>query len=843
MHYLIGNLGHLSVVTAFVTSLVSAFAYWKATTATLQSKDAWLQNGRVAFYGHTFSVLAVVVTLFVIIQQHYFEYHYAYSHSDSHLPGYYLLSTFWNGQEGSFLLWMFWHVMIGVALIKTQKSWEAPSMVVFALVQAFLTSMILGVVIPGINLKLGSSPFILLRDAINEPIFKLQPDFIPKDGQGLNPLLQNYWMVIHPPTLFLGFGLALPPFAFCIAGLWQKKYMEWVKPALPWALLAGGILGLGILMGGYWAYETLNFGGYWNWDPVENAVYVPWLVLVASIHTMITYKNSGTALKASIILTIAVFILLLYQTFLTRSGILGDASVHSFTDLGLSGQLLIYLFFFLVGAIVLSIIRWKEIPSSEKEASVYSREFWIFLGATTLCLMGFQVLLPTSIPVYNKLLSLIGIQSNLAPPANQVEFYSKFQLWFGVAVAIISGTGQFFWWKKIDKQKLKNELITPAMVTLIVFALIIAFAKIYEPTYLVLTLAGVYLIVSNAKVLLSLIKLNPKLSGGALAHIGVGMMLIGVMFSAGYSKVVSLNNSGMLISKELPTEFNRDNLLLFINEPREMAGYELEYLGERYEPRHKSGYVNKNHVDPTNNPLKVVAKQDILFKGTKLYSAKDTFEIYPENTYYEIELRKNGKVSASLFPRVQINNQMGGFVASPDIKRKLSRDLYTHVSLPMNKSEEPEWGKLEELKVQMGEEFYINAKYTSSLEQVTRIDEIDGIPLAPEDVAVKAKIKVQGERETFYAEPIFLIRSKSQVGRISSEINDLGVKLTLLNILPETNEFLIGINARQKDWVVIKALEKPFINVLWLGTGVLMVGFCVAMVRRFKEFEESKKEI
>ncbi|MFN7329348.1 MAG: cytochrome C biogenesis protein, partial [Bacteroidota bacterium] len=148
-----------------------------------------------------------------------------------------------------------------------------------------------------------------------------------------------------------------------------------------------------------------------------------------------------------------------------------------------------------------------------------------------------------------------------------------------------------------------------------------------------------------------------------------------------------------------------------------------------------------------------------------------------------------------------------------------------------------------ELKVQLGEEFYINAKYTSSLEQVTRIDEIDGIPLATEDVAVKAKIKVQGERETFYAEPIFLIRSKSQVGRISSEINDLGVKLTLLNILPETNEFLIGINARQKDWVVIKALEKPFINVLWLGTGVLMVGFCVAMVRRFKEFEESKKEI
>ena len=135
-------------------------------------------------------------------------------------------------------------------------------------------------------------------------------------------------MVIHPPTLFLGFALTVVPFSYCIAGLWLKKYSDWIRPALPWTLVGCGILGLGILMGGYWAYETLNFGGYWNWDPVENAVYVPWLILVASLHTMITYKNSETALKASIILVISVFIAILYSTFLTRSGILGN---HLFT--------------------------------------------------------------------------------------------------------------------------------------------------------------------------------------------------------------------------------------------------------------------------------------------------------------------------------------------------------------------------------------------------------------------------------------------------------------------------------------------------------------------------------
>ncbi len=837
MHYLIGNLGHLSVITAFVTSLLSAFAYWKATLHTdIDKKKSWLLNGRFAFYAHTAAVVGIVASLFTIIYQHYFEYHYAYAHSSLHLPGQYMLSCFWEGQEGSFLLWMFWHVVIGLFLIQTQKTWEAPTMVIFTLVQAFLASMILGIVIPGIDLKLGSSPFILLRDALSDPIFKLQPDFIPKDGNGLNALLQNYWMVIHPPTLFLGFALALPPFAFCIAGLWQKKYTDWVKPALPWALLGGGILGLGILMGGYWAYETLNFGGYWNWDPVENAVYVPWLILIASIHTMITYKNSGTALKVSIILVIAVFVLLLYSTFLTRSGILGDTSVHSFTDLGLSGQLLLYLLFFTIAAIFISIMRWKEIPSTDKEISTYSREFWIFLGATTLCLMGFQVLLPTSIPVYNKIITLFGGNSNLAPPANQIEFYSKFQLWFGVAIALISGTGQFFWWKKIDSKKLKAELLTPVLITLLVFAAVIAIAKIYSIPYLILTLAGIYLIVSNVKVLLSLIKINPKLSGGAIAHIGVGLMLIGVLFSAGYSKVVSLNNTGMLISKDLPSDFNRDNLLLFINEPRAMAGYDIEYRGERIEPRHKSGYVNKNDVELTLDPFKVVAKKDIVFQGKKLYQAKDTFEIYPENTFYEIELRKNGELAASLFPRVQLNPAMGGFLASPDIKRKITRDLYTHVSLPKNREEEPEWSPIEERKVKQKEEFYISAKYAASLESIERINEIEGVQLSGQDVAVQAKIKVQGEHEVYYADPIFLIKDKSQVGRLPSEINDLGIKITLLNIHPDTNEFALGISTRQKDWVVIKALEKPLINVLWIGTLILMIGFTIAMVRRFRDY-------
>ena len=842
VHYFIGDLGHFFVILSFIASLVAFYSYLKSVTLSdVDRKKQWSINGRFAFYVHASSVLGVAVALFIIIANHYFEYHYAFNYSDSKLPTHYLISTFWNGQEGSFLLWMIWQAVLGIILIHTNRFWEAPVMTVFAIVQAFLASMILGVVIPGLDLKIGSSPFILLRETmLDAPIFKMQPDFVPKDGNGLNPLLQNYWMVIHPPTLFLGFAATLIPFSFCIAGLWLKKYQDWIRPALPWAIFAAAILGLGILMGGYWAYETLNFGGYWNWDPVENGVYVPWLVLVASIHTMITYKNSETALKTSIILVIAVFILILYSTFLTRSGILGESSVHSFTDLGLSGQLLVYMLFFLVVALAFCIVRWRKIPASEKELSLYSREFWIFIGVLILCLMGLQVISETSKPVYNAVSKLFGGAGNRAPRADAILFYSNFQLWFAVLLGILSAIGQFFWWKKIDKKLLKDELLPPFLIALVLWALMITIGKVYTIKYIVLAFAGIFTIIANAKILLSLIKKSPGLSGGAIAHIGVGLMLIGILASSGYSKVVSLNNTGMLISKEFSDEFNRENLLLFVNEPRTMAGYEIEYMGECVEPRHKSGFVNKNDIMPTSDPFTVIARHNIFFNEKKLFGANEKFEIYPENTYYEIEFRRNGKLEFVQYPRIQINERMGGFVASPDISRAFTKDLYTHVSAPMAEEAKSEWQNTEEINVHLSQEFYAN-DYVAVLESIERIAEVPGVTLGNQDVAVRASIKVNGEKQAYSAEPVFLIKDK-MVGRIPDEIKELGLKIGLQSIHPEKNEFTLSISSRQKDWVVLKAVEKPMINVLWIGTLILMTGFTMALVRRSREFVKMREK-
>lgn len=829
----VGNLGHLMTIVAFVTALVTAYAYFNYFRANELEKKSWRNFSRISFYIHTVATALIAVSLFEIIYNHRYEYFYAYSHSSKALPVHYMISSFWEGQEGAFILWAFWNVVLGVILIHTNKKWEAPVMIVFSLVQAFLVSMILGVVVG--DLKIGSSPFILLRDATQAPIFQMNPDFVPEDGTGLNPLLQNIWMVIHPPTLFLGYASTLVPFAFLMGGLVTKRYTEWIRPALPWAIFSAMILGMGIIMGAYWAYVTLNFGGYWNWDPVENAVYVPWLILVAAIHTMITFKKSATALKTSIVLVILSFILVLYATFLVRSGVLGDASVHSFTDLGLSGQLLIYMLFFLVVAVVLSIRAWKHIPTSEKEASVYSREFWIFLGAITLGLMAFQVILPTSIPAWNALVESFGGISNMAPPADQIEFYTKFQLWFSIAIALLTGVGQFFWWQKMDKKALKEALIMPYVVSVLISAIVIVLAKVYDWKYILIVVSGMFTIVANAVILARILKKSTfKLAGGSLAHIGLGMVLIGVMFSSGYSDVISINMSGLTYSNSWEDEMNKEHVLLWINKPTQMKDYTVIYRGRQKKVVGVPEYVPAKFLQSTSNVNEALALED--YKG--YFKKGDVVKlVLEENDYFKIDYFQNETMKFSLSPMSQFNESMGGLISSPDSKIFINKDLYTYVAA-MNDYEDPEWKEDEIYEVAPGEQFHI-ADFVTYFDGAEVLKEIEGYVLQEGDVAVKAKLRVLDYDVEKLLEPTFIIRN-NQLGKLPVIDNELGLKVSLENILPEQNKFVFKVNQYQKDYVVMKAIVKPYINVLWLGTIIMLIGFTVAIVRRFDEFAKMR---
>ncbi|MFN8356998.1 MAG: cytochrome c biogenesis protein CcsA [Spirosomataceae bacterium] len=865
-HLFIGNFGHFCVILAFVAAMVAAWSYFQATRLRQTPKGtAWNKFARWAFIVHGVAVLGVVGALYWIIYNHYFEYHYAYDNSSLSLPLEYTVSSFWQDQEGSFLLWIFWHVILGFVflVVQTRKqkqtkpdtiAWEAPVMAIFAGVQAFLCSMILGVIFFDV-FKIGSSPFLLLKEALPDlPVWKMQPNFIPKDGNGLNPLLQNYWMVIHPPTLFLGFAATILPFAFCIAGLWLGRFKAWVRPALPWTLFAALTLGAGIIMGGIWAYETLNFEGYWNWDPVENAVYVPWLVLVASVHTMIIHNNNQTALRTSIILVISMFILVLYSTFLTRSGILGNASVHSFTDLGLSGQLLLYLFFFTAVAIGLLVYHWKQIPVDTKELSTYSREFWIFVGATILCLAGFQVIVTTSIPVYNAILENIGIKSKLALPADQVQHYTKFQQWFFVGVAIISGIGQYIWWNRIKKAspsaatetakvvskglgaKLHlgawEALSTPLMFTFISSAIIISTGRLNNPIYITILTASLFSVFSNGSIMLSVLRKKIGLSGGAVAHIGVALMLIGILFSAGYSKVVSQNSSGLILFKDASTEENTENQLLWLNRPQKLDKFLITYKGKRLEARDMPHYLPEETIQLLDGDFKAIAKQDLTQDGKTYHKKGDTLEVFPENYYYEIEYREPSGRVFSLFPRVQINPRMGN-AASPAIRHEWQRDVYTHVKDAPLPTSEPEWSKTETHTVAMQDTFFVN-DYVAILDGVVRTDDVDGVKLNEGDAAVKAVIRVMDKDRTVELNPTYVIKD-GMVGRKPLVDKELGLRIRFENIDPKTGQFSFATNSTQRDYVVIKAIEKPFINLLWIGTVVMLIGMSIAMWRRFGE--------
>jgi len=337
-----GQLGHILILLSFVSGLFAIFSFTKSANT---GENSWNLLGKVGFYLQSISIFGIIGIIFYAMINKMYEYGYVYEHVSDDLPMRYIFSAFWEGQEGSFLLWMFWHAILGMGILKNKHELSPHVMAVLLMVQTFLTSMLLGIYIGTGEeaIKIGSNPLLLLRETMDFPLFS-NPEYVSMlKGTGLNPLLQNYWMTIHPPTLFCGFASVTIPFAFAVAGLWSGKHKAWLDPALYWASFSACILGTGILMGGAWAYVALSFGGYWAWDPVENMSLVPWLILVGALHANLISKSTGYSIKTSYLMYILSFVLILYSTFLTRSGVLGETSAHAFTNMGLEWQLVAFM--------------------------------------------------------------------------------------------------------------------------------------------------------------------------------------------------------------------------------------------------------------------------------------------------------------------------------------------------------------------------------------------------------------------------------------------------------------------------------------------------------------------
>jgi cytochrome c-type biogenesis protein CcmF len=490
-HLLPGQIGHFFVILAFVASIIATIAYCKASfIKDIIEKQSWIRFARIAFITQLISAFVIFSVIFYICSHHYFEYMYAYKHAAKELESKYLLACIWEGQEGSFLLWTIWHSIIGLFIITKSKKpllegWEAPVMTVISFAQFFLGMMILGIYF--FNVKIGTSPFTLTRNEIdlNGPAFidiqtgLLKKDYLAliQDGVGLNVLLRNYWMVIHPPVLFLGFASTIVPFAFAYAGIQTKRFGDWVKPAIPFALFCACVLGVGIMMGGKWAYESLSFGGYWAWDPVENASLVPWLILIAGLHTMVIYKATGQSLRASYLFAILSFAFILYSTFLTRTGVLGDTSVHAFTDAGAAINIMLFVFLaaFTLPGLILFFINYSKIPSIEKEERTDSREFWMFIGSIVFFLSAIFISGKTSVPVFNKIFG-----TKIAPPED-VEFsYNKVMVLVAFIIGILTAISQYFKYKNTPAAYILKKIAVPTLLAALVTA---AMAIFYPITY------------------------------------------------------------------------------------------------------------------------------------------------------------------------------------------------------------------------------------------------------------------------------------------------------------------------------------------------------------------------
>jgi cytochrome c-type biogenesis protein CcmF len=808
-HLFPGHLGQFFIILSFGSALLSAISYYLATVNKNLLDQSWHNIARISFRINTASVVGIGVCLFYIIYNHLFEYHYAWAHSSRALPVYYIISSYWEGQEGSFWLWTFWQAVLGNVLIWKAKSWENSVMTTVALSQTLLSSMLIGVELFG--QRVGSSPFILLRDAIQAPIFT-SPDYLGyiKDGNGLNPLLQNYWMVIHPPTLFLGFASMIIPFSYAIAGLWLKKYKEWVQPALSYSLFSVMILGTGIIMGSFWAYESLNFNGFWAWDPVENASVIPWLTLIAAVHVLIVYKNTGQSYFTATFLVLISFILVLYASFLTRSGILGETSVHAFTDLGMFWHLVVDVLIFLALAATLVALRWKEMPITTKEEETYSREFWMFVGACFLGLSCLQLVAVTSIPVFN---AIFG--THAAPPTEPINFYNVFQSGFAVVVTLLAGFSQFLKYKKTDSTRFLISSVLYLVFAILIGALIIYVTGIYHNhwIYMALLVGAVYSVMANANVLANVLKGKTKLAGSAVAHIGFGLLLIGAVISASTSNVVSINNTETYTDAFAKQGNNpRENIMLYKNEPVQMGQFLVTYLAD---------------------------------------------SVALPNHYFKVDYKRmgaDGKIKEEfiLKPNVQANRKMG-LVPSPDTRHYLFHDLYTHVSMANIKfddelngtapghdeaSDDKNYDPPVTHEVSIGDSIpYRDGMIV--LKGLNKDATVQSIKLGPNDVSVGAELEISSHGKTYQSEPVFMIKDGSSFD-FARKVADAGLKLRFSKIIPKTNKFEITVYQQpesKKAYIVMKAIEFPYINFFWSGTIIMVIGFLLSIFRRNKELK------
>ncbi len=511
------ELGYITLVLAFAASLFSVAALIFGG----KEGTSWLnRNARKLVIAVFILVTVAVVILETAILTHHFEIRYVYQYTSKDMSLIYLISAFWAGNAGSLLFWSWMISICGFVLVIRQRPGKREltpyTLAVVMATKAFFTMLVL----------FFSNPFARL-------------DHAPSDGLGMNPLLENPGMLLHPPTLLAGWALFTVPFAFAVSALINNKLDNtWISYARRWTVMAWLLLGVGNIIGAWWAYAVLGWGGYWAWDPIENAGLIPWLLSTAFIHSMVVQKRRGGFKLWNITLIVAVFTTIMLGAFLTRSDIL--QSVHTFgrtqMDLPFFGLMAVAL----VGSIGLIIWRRKSLVSEMNINSFLSREAafllanFLIVGAAVITLTG------TLAPAFSETLTI------------EESFFNQSVVPILIAVILLAGLCITIGWRRPDARRLRFTLISSGTAALAVTAGLLI-AGIREWYAIIPVLVSVFTIVSSIMVWLSdvhsrkralsenyaaasvnLVRSNRARYGGYLVHIAIAIMAIGIVGSSVY---------------------------------------------------------------------------------------------------------------------------------------------------------------------------------------------------------------------------------------------------------------------------------------------------------------------
>src|SRR3989475_1710623 len=384
-------------------------------------------------------VLLAAVVLVIAAFQDDFSIAYIFHHSNRDLPAPYKFATLWSGQEGSLLFWSLLLSAYGLVLRlrhKTDSRLFAHASVVIAAAQVF---------------------FLLLLNFAAHP-FAIMQGTLPADGNGLNPLLQYAEMVIHPPMLYLGYVGFTVPFAFALGALAMKYPGEkWIHITRRWTMVTWGFLTCGVFLGAHWAYSVLGWGGYWGWDPVENASLMPWLIGTAFLHSVMVQEKKGMLKVWNIVLVIMTYIMSIFGTFLTRSGVVN--SVHAFAQSSIGGYFAAFLVIALSASLYLLFDRLPYLKSENQMESIVSRESSFMFNNLILLAACFAVFWGTMFPVISEAVN--GVKITVSAP-----FFNKVNVPIAILLMFLTGVGPLLAWRKASTNSLKRNFLWPAGIAL-----------------------------------------------------------------------------------------------------------------------------------------------------------------------------------------------------------------------------------------------------------------------------------------------------------------------------------------------------------------------------------------